>query len=147
MKKSLVTLSIILGFTFVTSAQKAPSVVKEAFNLKFPGVSSIKWEMEEDSAWEAEFKKDGIEYSANFSSSGDWLETEYEIKKEEVSAAALKTISSEFGGYLITEIEMVEKPDFKGYEVLIVKGKQAKELVLDVNGQIMAHKSVEIEKD
>jgi hypothetical protein len=147
MKKSLITLSIILGFAFMASAQKAPAIVKDAFNLKFPGISTIKWEMEEDSDWEAEFLKDGLKYSVNFSSNGEWLETYHEIKQEEISAAAIKTISSEFGSYQIAEVELVEKPDFIGYEVLIKKEKQAKELILDMNGQIMAHKSVEITKD
>ncbi len=71
------SLKIILGlllvtsiFAFTSSADKAPKKVIDAFTKKFPTAKKVKWEKENDKKWEAEFKMNRKEYSANFLSDG-----------------------------------------------------------------------------
>jgi len=76
---------MIVGIaTLQSCGQSVPEKVKSAFAGKFPNASSVKWDKENDEEWEAEFKMDGKEYSANFTVDGNWKETEYEIKKSEI---------------------------------------------------------------
>ena len=60
--------------SFTTPQTKAiPEIVKTAFTKKFPSVKKVDWEKESDSEWEAVFKMNRIEYSANFTTDGKWL--------------------------------------------------------------------------
>ena len=71
--------------SFTTPQTKAiPEIVKTAFTKKFPSVKKVDWEKESDSEWEAVFKMNRIEYSANFTTDGKWLETEHEISKNRI---------------------------------------------------------------
>ena len=53
----------------------------EAFNANFPDAKKVKWKIEDTIEWEAEFRMNRKEYSANFNNNGEWQETEYELKK------------------------------------------------------------------
>ncbi len=140
MKKTVTMLSLLVGFTVMSFAQSTPTKVKEAFNAKFPNAKSVEWDKENDSEWEAEFKLNGIEYSANFSSNGNWKETEHEVKVSELPKAVVNTLSNEFSGYEIEDAEMVETPEFTGYEVEIEKGEETMEVVLDHSGKVIKKK-------
>lgn len=51
---------------------EVPEAVKTAFSQKFPAAKKVSWDMESASEWEAEFKLEGNEYSANFLTDGTW---------------------------------------------------------------------------
>lgn len=136
-------MTLILGFGLMSCAQDAPSSVKEAFEKKFPNAKSVKWEKENDAEWEADFKMNGIKYSANFLSDGSWKETEHEIKKSELPTEVQNTLNQQFNEYKIEEAEMVETSEFSGYEIEIEKGKEAIELVIDKSGKVLKQKTEE----
>lgn len=146
MKKSIMMMSILLGFGVMSCAQSTPSSVKSAFEKKFPKAKSVEWEKENDSEWEAEFKMNGVEYSANFSNDGTWKETEHEIKESELPSAVKSTLIDQFGDYKVEEVEMIEAPEFSGYEIEIEKGEETIELVIDNSGKVLK-KKVEEEND
>lgn len=96
-----------LSGTFCFSQNSVPTAVREAFSQKFPGVSDVDWEKENNREWEAEFEQNGIDMSANFSADGAWLETETPIKVAELPApvqAALK-------GKKVKEAARIERAD------------------------------------
>mgnify|MGYP003627220840 CR=1 FL=1 len=71
------SLKVILGsflifiiFAFTSGGDKAPQKVEEAFAKKFPTAKKVKWEKENATEWEAEFKMNKVEYSANFLEDG-----------------------------------------------------------------------------
>ena len=148
MKKTIAMSALLIGFTIVSCAQetaskiptKIPTKVEDAFKSKFPNAKLVKWDRENDTEWEAEFKLDGVDYSANFSNEGVWKETEHGIKIEELPEAVQSTLSSEFSGYKIEEAETVESPDFSGYEVEIEKGEESLEVVFDQAGKVIKKK-------
>lgn len=147
MKKTVFTMIAMIGMTAVSCGQSAPAKVQEAFIAKFSNAEHVKWEKENSTEWEAEFKMDGKEYSANFSIDGEWKETEHEVKKSDLPVAVKSTLSSEFAGYEVEEAEMIETPKFKGYELELEKGDTTLEVVLDANGKVLKKKEEEEDDD
>ncbi|MDW7691698.1 PepSY-like domain-containing protein [Flammeovirgaceae bacterium SG7u.111] len=119
------------------SSTEVPEKVKTAFSQKFPNATNVEWEKENETEWEAEFKMDGKEYSSNFTSQGVWTETEYEIKKLELSTLAKKTLNTEFAGYEIKEAEISETAEGKVYEIELKKGEQELQVVISTNGKLI----------
>ena len=119
------------------TCEKVPEKVKTAFSEKFPDAQKVNWEQEEENEWEAEFKMDDKEYSANFTSDGIWKETEYEIEKSDLPKVVMTTLETEFAGYNIDEVEISEIPEGKFYEVEIVNDDDEIEVTLTPDGRIV----------
>ncbi len=98
LKLSVVAM-LFAAFSACGQKSTVPNNVNAAFMKKFPNAKKVSWDKENDTEWEAEFKMNGQEYSANFSSAGIWMETEHEIKKADIPAAVKKTLDTEFAGY------------------------------------------------
>lgn len=144
MKKSITMFTLLVGFTLVSCAQEpennAPSAVEDAFKAKFPNAKSVTWGKETDSEWEVEFKLNGVSYSANFSNEGLWNETERAVKINALPETVKNALASQFEGYKVEGAEMVERPDFSGYEVEIEKGEETLEVVFDNTGKVVKKK-------
>lgn len=115
MKNLIPITALTVAFTMQSCAQKlenkeVPEKVLTAFNARFPDVKRAEWEKESASVWEAEFKRDGKDYSSNFNIDGSWLETEYEIKASEIPANIRATLDQNFSDYEIEESEIADTP-------------------------------------
>ncbi len=138
---------LILLFAVVTTsnvqAQKlkeseVPAPVKKAFMQKFPKAKDAKWEKEDATAIEAEFKMDNSEYSAKFDLEGKWLETEMEVDKKQLPAAILATIAKEFSDFKIEEAEKVETPgNDLVYELELEKKEITYEVQFNKEGKVL----------
>ena len=146
MKKTLLSV-IIIGLTFIVSGQNPtlPIEVQTAFSKKFSSVQELKWERE-DNEWEAEFKLNGTEMSASFDNLGKWLGTETKLQKKDVPAYVFKSINLKFDGWEIEEIERIEKPDFKGYEITLEKKETETEILVTDTGELTI-KKLKVEDD
>ncbi|MBE9492388.1 MAG: PepSY-like domain-containing protein [Bacteroidetes bacterium] len=140
MKNLILFVFVVLLCITACGQISAPSAVQKAFDTKYPKAENIKWEQEEANDWEAEFKLDGKEMSAIFDNSGKWLETETEVKKKDLPAEVFKSLSIEFDGFEIDEVEFVEKPDFKGYEIALEKEETEVEVLVTKTGEITIKK-------
>lgn len=151
MKIIKVFLSVLLSvglFAFGTvQGDKVPQKVKEAFQKKFPTVSSVDWEKESDNEWEAEFKMNKIKYSSNFLEDGTWKETEHEISKKDIPQNIKNALMTEFPGYEIEEAEIFETKAGTFYEFEIEKGKSELEVVLTMDGKIIKKEIADEEED
>jgi len=142
--RSLLSLAcFIFSFATIGCSQKItekdlPAQVKTAFNNKFPGATHIKWEKENKKEFEANFKMNNAEVSANFGLDGTWVETETTIPSSELPAAVTDAVKTKFPGAVYGITEKIEKPGAKIlYEVnLTVNGKK-KELELSPDGIIV----------
>lgn len=143
MKKTILLFGVALVICAPSFAQKGdakaavPEAIKSSFSQKFPKATAVEWEMEGKDEWEAEFKLDGKEFSASFSSAGAWIETESEIKKANLPAAITKALDVEFAGYKLVEAETIETPKLKGYELELKSGEQSIEVVMDESGKLL----------
>ena len=143
MKKAIFKVGLvfiaIIAIAFTTQT-KAPQVVKEAFAEKFPGAKNVNWDKENASEWEAEFKWNGLKYSANFLEDGAWQETEHKIKESEVPQNVLASLKTNFPGYEIEEVEISETPTATLYEFGIEKGEKEVEVAIDKTGKVVKKK-------
>ncbi len=117
---------------------KVSATVKTAFSEKFPGATKVKWDMENENEWEAEFRLDGKKYSANFDNTGAWTETEYEITSDALPETVKACLKRQFESYYkVEEIEVVESPEGTVYEIEIKKGRSEMEVTISASGSIL----------
>ncbi len=139
MKTIKVVLTVLLTsvmFSFCSAGERVPQKVKDAFAQKFPTAKSVKWDRESANEWEAEFKMNKVEYSANFSDDGTWKETEHEIAEKDLPAAVKKALSNGFPGFKTEEIEVSETALGRVYEFALEKGKTEIEVTIDTSGKV-----------
>ncbi|MBI1226616.1 MAG: hypothetical protein GC192_15390 [Bacteroidetes bacterium] len=138
----------ILSTSCAQGKKAAPAAVQAAFKAKFPTVQKAKWDREDENEWEAEFKKDGKEMSANFSNDGTWLETETEIKTADLPQAVKDAIASQFAGYKMEEASLVQTAELAtAYEVEIEKGETTIEVLFGADGSVIKQKTEKEEDD
>ena len=126
--------------------ESPPQTVVKSFQSKFSNAQDVKWAMEGQNEWEAEFKMNGESISATFDKAGKWLETEKEMKKADLPAEVFKSLALRFEGFEIEEVESIETPDFKGYEASLEKRETEVEVLIDKSGEISI-KKVKVEDD
>ncbi len=141
-KVKIITTALLLaavsgGLLAFGLKSEVPQKVKDAFTQKFPAAKSIKWDKESDTEWEAEFKMNGVAYSANFLEDGTWKETEHELAKKEIPADIYDSLMKAFPTYKVEEAEISETAEGSVYEFAIEKGKTEMEVTVDMNGKIV----------
>ncbi|GAL64575.1 PepSY-like domain-containing protein [Algibacter lectus] len=97
----------------------------------------MKWEKENATEWEAEFKMNKIEYSANFFEDGTWKETEHEIDENDIPQNVKAALASSFPGYEMEEAEISETQNGTVYEFEIEKDETEMEVAIDANGKVV----------
>ena len=142
--RSLLSLAFfVFSFATIGCSQKLtekdlPSAVKNAFITKFPGATDIKWGKENEKEYEAEFKLNNTNVSANFKSDGSWTETETTIPSSELPAAVTNAVNKKYPGAVYGITEKIEKPGTKIlYEVNITANGKKKEMELNPDGIIV----------
>jgi hypothetical protein len=138
MKKEIACLmaALFLGLSLLSQV-KVPDAVKTAFNNKFPGASGLKWEKENKTELEANFKMNNADVSANFKLDGSWVETETTIASSELPSAVKNAVDAKYPRAIYERTEKIEKPGKTLYEVNIKVNGKKKELELDPNGVIV----------
>ena len=139
MKTSILIMAaaLLISLNFYGQEVKdLPAGVKTAFIQKFPNATGVKWGKENAKEWEAEFKMDGKDYSANFDNAGGWMETEYQVTVSELPAAVKATLDKESAGSKIKLSEVTETKDGKAFEFVLNKGENKTELVIDNSGKV-----------
>ena len=140
MKRSLLLLSF---FSLVSLAnaqlRKIPASVTDAFAARYPHATSVEWK-DKLQYFEASFQLNGASISADFSSNGEWQNSErtmtYDQLPEEVKDGFQKSRYADWQKNSITEIQELGKP--LQYRVVVQKsGLQKKNLYFDTNGRLM----------
>ncbi len=119
---------------------EVPQAVKNAFNQKYPAAQMVAWELERIGEFEAEFKLNKKEMSANFLEDGTWVGSEIEIEKKDLPVTIKNSITVKFPDYEIEEAEISEKPNGeKLYEVELENGKTKMEFkaIFSVDGSFV----------
>jgi putative PepSY-like beta-lactamase-inhibitor len=138
----------ILSTSCAQNDKAAPAAVQTAFKSKFPTAQKAKWDKEGEGEWEAEFKMNGKEMSANFKTDGTWVETETEIEESDLPQAVKDAIATLFAGYDAEEAAMVETPDQPtAYEVELEKGETTVEALFNADGTLLKQKNEEEDDD
>lgn len=140
MKKMLILFFLTLYFASLSYSQKInenkiPDTVKSSFYGKFPSAENVKWGKENKSVYEAEFKLNDTDMSANFSEVGEWLETETEIQVTSLPQSVTDAVNRDYKDAKITGASKIERPDNKIiYEADIKYNHHKKEVLYDEQG-------------
>lgn len=135
MKKTLLIMAA-LAFGLFAGAQNPPKAVTDNFTKKFASATSVKWDQEDKTEWEAEFKMGGMEMSASFDNAGKWITTEAVLQQNDLPANVLKVVQTAYAGWNMKVVESIETPDFKGYELGLGKGLKKQEIQVTSDGKI-----------
>lgn len=132
--KVLILTVLAAGMAVGVSAQKVdekdiPQGAKDAL-VKGYGIKAAEWN-KEDNNFEASFKKSGKEQSVVFDGSGNVIETEIEIGKNELPAFVLDVLKKEYADFKIEEIAKIESKEGKFFEVEVEKKEETYELIFD----------------
>lgn len=147
MKTKLLVLTILL-FPVILFAQDIPSNVKQKVNSMYPEAKNIKWDVEGNGKYEAEFKINGVQTALLFDSKANLIETETKIDVSELPSKVRDYISSEYAGVSITEAAKII--DSKGnlkFEAEIKEGKKSKDILFDQDGNILKKADADTDED
>jgi hypothetical protein len=150
MKNLFLVIAVFAIFSLNACGQTSkdvPANIKTAFLEKFPNATDVKWVNENEKEWEAEFKIDGKNYSANFDINATWMESEYEISTNEIPVAVKTTIDKEFAGYEIEKSEISETADGKMYEFELEKDTEKIDVAIDMKGKVEKKEQVKEENE
>ncbi|MBN2348307.1 MAG: PepSY-like domain-containing protein [Bacteroidales bacterium] len=125
------------------TVKDVPAKVQTAFSEKFPDATKVKWTKENDTEWEAEFILNGKEYSANYTNSGTWMETEYEVNPSNLPAVVKATLDKEYAAYKIVESELSETTSGIIYEFGLKKCEEEIEVTISPDGIIIQKEKME----
>ncbi len=140
-------LSITNVYAQKIAADKVPTAVVSAFKAKFPTAAKTSWEMENKNEYEANFKLNSEEVSANFDNTGKWLETETEIKISDLPPAIQSILSKDFAGFKSGEASKIESAkNGNCFEVEIEKGKETFDVLFTPDGKVLSKTKVDEEK-
>jgi outer membrane lipoprotein-sorting protein len=132
---------LVVSFSLISFSafgqKNPPENVKKAFAEKYASAQSVKWDSEEKTEWEAEFRVGDKKMSASFDNSGKWIESETAIAEKELPAAVVSTLNKDFQGYKRGPVEIFESPEVKGFELGLRKGETSLEVIFDNNGKII----------
>lgn len=132
----LVALAILCASATGCAQKKVSNAVDSAFKTKFSNATNVSWDKENDHEYEAEFKINGVNYSANFSDTGKWLETEQVITYEELPQSVKQNFMA---SHKDTKVKRVAKIDTSEgetrYEIEVKQLLSSEELFYDANGK------------
>ncbi len=135
MKKSILSILLFSSFVAPSFAVTIPDAVQKAFQEKFPTATSVKWGKENATEYEANFKINGTNASANFSDKGIWLETETEIPLAQLPEAVAKTIKKQYPQSTITGADKIENSKNEThFEADLKTGGKTKEVLFKADG-------------
>lgn len=146
----IIATTLSLGMS-VSAQDKAPITVPEpvkaAFTKQFPQAENAKWEMEDKTDYEAEFKMSGVKYSAKYNAAGTWMETEHKIKTEALPDAVKKSIATNYADHKTEKAELTETPEGVFYEVDLEKAGLEVEVVFGMDGKVLKSKEEKRNKE
>jgi hypothetical protein len=140
MRNAILLLTLVLCVCTSLYAQKitVPQAAKDAFSDKFPKAEGVKWDRENTSGYEANFKLDGIDMSAVFLKDGTWKETETSIDIDQLPQPVLDAIKLNYSsGKLFGASKIVRVDDTTIYEADIKMKSKKKEVLFDEKGNIL----------
>jgi len=137
MKKSIIMMVILMAslasFAQKTKEQNVPQVIKNAFLQKFPKAKEVKWDKEGNN-FEASFDLNDVDNSVLFNKEGKIVETEIEIKVNQLPKNARQYLNNNYKNQKVKEAAKIVTE--KGTTIFEAEIK-GKDLFFDENGNLI----------
>ena len=136
MKKTIFIAWVLLcSYANSEANTKTPTEVIAAFNKKFPDATKVTWDKENAHEYEAEFYLNKVKYSANYSDTGEWLETESPYKLNQLPEKVLATFNNKHKNSKVKDVSKIETSKGKVmFEIEIAIVLKTVELFYTENG-------------
>ncbi len=156
MKKLFITAAIATMFSasvFADGTKKVHTVtvsysVINKFSTQFPDAKNISWTVS-NGFQRADFELEGVQSSAFYDLSGDFVAITEEITAKAVPAATLKEINTKFNGYTVDHMIVLQNntelnPDAEAtvYFADLKNGQKEALVRIDADGHIELYKEV-----
>lgn len=139
MKKSVIVIALLMvslvSFVQKTKEQNVPQIVKNALSQKFPKATKIKWD-KEDKNFEASFNLNDVANSVLFNQEGKIVETEIEIKVDQLPKKTLQYLNDNYKNQKVKEAAKIHTE--KGIVIYEAEIK-GKDLHFDQNGNFISN--------
>ena len=118
-----VALALICVYAANFAQTNAPAAVTKAFKEKFPTATAVTWIKENANEYEASFKLKDQMYSASFSKSGGWLETESQLEFDQLPDDVRNAFDTSHKGATIKAVAKIKSSKGKTkYEIEVTEG-------------------------
>ena len=139
MKKVILLAGIAISSASCAQSKEnkvVPKVVSEAFAKEYPN-TKVEWDIEDD-GFEAEFKLNGTDASADYDKNGNKLAIEIEVNESELPTSVLTYIKTNYPNQKIKEsAKITDSKNVVTYEAEIkIDGKKS-DLIFDTNGKLI----------
>lgn len=129
--------TLIKVITEDTGKPHLPLVITEAINTfisdKYPGAKILEYDNEKYGI-EVDILHNSMYKDVLFNTSGEWVRTEWDIRKGEVPAVVLQTIEQKYADYKIDDIELHETPAGIRYAFELEKGDKEINVYIAADG-------------
>jgi hypothetical protein len=135
MKRITLSVLLVIILSSWVAAVKPPDAVLKAFKAKFAQAEKVSWSKENAHEYEAEFSINKLKYSANFSETGTWLETESTSSFDGLPEKVKKNFNESHKGAVIKAVSRIETNNgITKYEIEIKMGRGAFEYFYTEDG-------------
>jgi hypothetical protein len=131
---------LLLALLQTLPAGGIPALVRQAVDRRFPGAAKIEWKRKTDGNYEAEFTWKGVGVAAKFDSTGQWVETESDLRRSALPRAVARSIAARYASYRVIETQrLVSARDTRVvYEVHLQNAKEVLKTQFDSTGSLLA---------
>lgn len=90
--------------------EKVPTVVKSAFETKYPAIQNVRWE-KAGKLFKAEFYNvQGKDVDAYFNGDGGWVRSETDLLPIDLPAEIATVVSTNWPDYYVDDVDLMESP-------------------------------------
>lgn len=129
----VILMASLVSFAQKTKEQNVPQVIKNAFLQKFPKAKEVKWDKEGNN-FEASFDLNDVDNSVLFNKEGKIVETEIEIKVNQLPKNAIQYLNNNYKNQKVKEAAKIVTE--KGTTIFEAEIK-GKDLFFDENGNLI----------
>lgn len=143
MKRTLIFLACLLVAT-VSDAQavrqkNVPSIIVNAFQLKFPRATDVHWELERG-MYKAEFELENIDHEVWLDYSGKWKRHKQDFEEKDLPKAVKAAIDRSYRGFEVHNVELIEEGRHRVYKMKLEKVPVKRKVIFDEHGKIISDK-------
>lgn len=133
------------GYAQDVKEKDVPVAIKNSLVKNFT-TNRAEWN-KEGANYEASFKEKGNEMSVVFDDAGNIVETEKEIKQNELPLPVQNVLKKDYKDYELEEIAVIDSKGTITYETELERGKESLEIIFSADGKVISKTDKEGEKD